>query len=162
MEEAGDLKPTNLLKTNVPSVTSSGSSSVEAVAISEVHTSTTPAVHPVHCFTATAPSASTVATIAADEYADIGQCCLLAEGFHSDLPEYSKSLMLKPFLEKGALSRWISSTEVILVFPTEQQAQAALNGPRNSLMRVGLLANNADRRKVETLSKGEINLPPCT
>lgn len=88
---------------------------------------------------------------AVEEFGDIRECCILAHGFHSDLPEYSKSILLKPFVDKGALVRWISSTEAILVFSSEMQARSSLSVSHNSLIKIQHLPNIMDKSKVKSL-----------
>jgi hypothetical protein len=103
-------------------------------------------------------SSDAVADSVAEDYSDMKDCCILAQGFHANLPEYSRELILKPFVARGGLVRWVSPGEAIVVFTSAAQAQAALSAPHNALVKVQLLAEIIDKFKMKQLCQGEQSL----
>lgn len=70
-----------------------------------------------------------------DEYS-VRKCSFIVRGLPPELPDYSKDRYLKSFCDRGAIVRWISPDEAILVFPTETIAKAAMITHRNSLLQI--------------------------
>lgn len=70
-----------------------------------------------------------------DEYS-VRRCSFILRGLPPELPDYSKDRYTKPFCDRGAVVRWLSPVEAILVFPTETIAKAALSLKKNSLIQL--------------------------
>ena len=70
-----------------------------------------------------------------DDYS-VRKCSFIVRGLPPELPDYSKDRYLKPFCDRGAIVRWISPDEAILVFPTETIAKAAMTMQKNSLLQI--------------------------
>jgi hypothetical protein len=51
---------------------------------------------------------------------------------------------LKPYCDKGAIVRWVSTVEAILVFPTESIAKLAFSLEKNSLLKIISLQETDD------------------
>ena len=70
-----------------------------------------------------------------DDYS-VRKCSFIVRGLPPELPDYSKDRYLKPFCDRGAIVRWISPDEAILVFPTETIAKTAMSTQKNSLLQI--------------------------
>ena len=70
-----------------------------------------------------------------DEYS-VQRCCYIVRGLPPELPDLSKDRYLKPFGDKGAIIRWISPDEALLVFSTETLAKSAFLSHKNSLIKI--------------------------
>jgi hypothetical protein len=78
-----------------------------------------------------------------EEYS-VQKCSFVVTGLPPELPEYSKDRFLQPFVDKGALVKWISSIEAIVVFPTEILAKTALAIQKNSFLKIVSLQDIED------------------
>jgi hypothetical protein len=88
-----------------------------------------------------------------EEYS-VQKCSFVVTGLPPELPDYSKERFLQPYVDRGALVKWISNIEAILVFPTEIIAKTALTIQKNSFLKIVSLQDteNAEKERFLTAS----------
>jgi hypothetical protein len=104
---------------------------------------------------ASASASSTLNATTPEVYEDTPRCTLYLSDISTDSSEIQKSNMLTPYLNKGALSKWISPSEVILVFPTAGITRTASSIPRSYSYKLCYLDDIPDKSAYPSFLKGE-------
>lgn len=73
---------------------------------------------------------------------------LLVTTLSSDLSELTRDALLKPYHDREGLSRWVSSTRALVVFPSSSAARNALRH-KNMSISVSLLSEIGERIATE-------------
>ena len=66
----------------------------------------------------------------------VRKCSFVVRGLPPEMPDHSKDMYMKPFNDRGAVVRWLSSMEAILVFPSEAMSKSINTIKRNSLLQI--------------------------
>ena len=66
----------------------------------------------------------------------VRKCSFVVRGLPPEMPDHSKDMYMKPFNDRGALVRWLSTMEAILVFPSEAMSKSINTIKRNSLLQI--------------------------
>lgn len=64
------------------------------------------------------------------------KCSFVVKGLPPELPDYSKDKFLKQYTDLGAVVKWLSTSEAIIVFQSESIAKTALLIKKNSLIQI--------------------------
>lgn len=78
-------------------------------------------------------------------YEDTAECTLLVFGLSHDTSEIQKSNILAPYLNKGALTQWMSPVEAIVVFATKSLASTSCELPRKGSFQCCILSDMEDQ-----------------
>lgn len=85
----------------------------------------------------------------------VRKCSFVVRGLPPEMPDHSKIIYMKPFTDRGAIVRWLSSMEAILVFPSEAMSKSINTIRRNTLLQIVCLQDLQE-------SESDLYLTACT
>lgn len=85
-------------------------------------------------------------------------CCVIIDGFPSDISELVKNNTADYFIQRGALIQWRNASECVIVFRNERLLEASLSGWSNGICRTYRFSDKSENKDEILRSKGVTEL----